>query len=376
MRWIPSVAGVVAAVIVAHTVPASWCARDAGAWFEGEADVQRALARSVIAQCGKGLSKEDFHTGSELFDGEWLFGSMLMAGIGLCQVVQAQPEMRDECVVAIEQCIDAILSAPVREFDSRSWGNDAIETLEGGRGHAAYLGYFNFLLGLYREIAPGNRFVALNDRISAALAARLKQSPNGLIETYPDEWYAVDNAPGLASLALYDRATGGDASRLDGFLSAFRKYCVDPDSGLLFQAFDSAGRAVDKPRGSGTALAVFFLGHSHPEFAAELYAAMKRELESELLGFGAIREYPRGSEGSGDIDSGPIILGFGFSATGFSIGGARLCGDRKLFSRLFASAYLAGAPIRNGDQFEFVSGGPLGNAIMLAMLTAPAGPAR
>lgn len=367
MRWISPVAGVVAAAIVAPTVPVSWCARDAGEWFDGEAQVQRELARSVIAQCEAGLTTGDFHTGSELFDGEWLFGTYLMAGIGLCQVAVAKPEMKSECLPVIEKCIEGILSEPVRKFDSRSWENDAIETLDDGRGHAAYLGYLNFLLGLYRQLEPENRFVELNNRISRALVSRMAASPNGLVETYPGEWYPVDNAPVLASVAMRDPEAAKP------LLEAYRRHCVDPTTGLLIQALDAGGRPIDAPRGSGTALALFFLGHEWRDFARELYDAMTRELKSGLLGFGAMREYPRGVAGPGDIDSGPIILGFGFSATGFSIAGARMCGDRNFFGRLYASAYLAGAPVQEDGKLTFVTAGPLGNAIMLAMLTAPKG---
>ena len=38
--------------------------------------------------------------------------------------------------------------------------------------------------------------------------------------------------------------------------------------------------------------------------------------------------------------------------------------------RLFATSYLFGAPLDRGDARNYVSGGPLGDAIMFAMLTA------
>lgn len=92
---------------------------------------------------------------------------------------------------------------------------------------------------------------------------------------------------------------------------------------------------------------------------------------SGVFGFGAIREYPQGIEGNGDIDSGPVLFGFGFSATGFGIAAARVFGDDRLFARLYSSAILAGAPIHDDGQLDFLTAGPLGNAILLAMFTAP-----
>lgn len=58
------------------------------------------------------------------------------------------------------------------------------------------------------------------------------------------------------------------------------------------------------------------------------------------------------------------------SGTGFTIASGRTFGDRALYVSLARTAYLTGAPVSRGDERFFVTGGPLGNAIMLAMFTA------
>ena len=85
-----------------------------------------------------------------------------------------------------------------------------------------------------------------------------------------------------------------------------------------------------------------------------------------------VREYPAGQHGRGDIDSGPIVLGYGVSATGFALGAARAHGDARTFRALYATLHLFGAPRRDDGGLELLSGGPLGNAIALAMLGAGA----
>jgi hypothetical protein len=164
--------------------------------------------------------------------------------------------------------------------------------------------------------------------------------------------------------------TATDGSAVQAMVRRYREYSVDPTTGLLFQALREDGSPEDRARGSGSALAVFFLGHGVPGLAREIYVASKRNLALNILGFGAMREYPSGLSGPGDIDSGPVVFGLGFSATGFSIGGARMNGDREFFRQLYASAYMAGAPIQRGGGLEFLTAGPLGNAILLAMFTA------
>ena len=371
-KILPAVLGFAAFGIALWTLPALWCRQGSSDWFTGRESAQLPLAHTVAAQIKSSLSTSDFHTGNEVFNGEWLFGTYLMSGIGLCQIAQEHPGTLEQWRPEIEACIQQLLRPEVREFDRRSWQEDPLESLSGSNGHAAYLGYLNFLLGLYRQLDPSNRFAALNDDITSALVRRSNGSPNGLVATYPGEWYPVDNTPGLASIALHALATGTNAS---AFLAKqetlLRSRYIDHTTGLLIQAANSDGSARDVARGSGSTLGVFFLSRAYPGLSRAIFAGIQRHLVSGVFSFGAIREFPRGTQGHTDIDSGPVLFGFGFSATGFGIGGARACGDARLFGDLFASAVLAGAPARSGNQIDFLTAGPLGNAILLAMLTTP-----
>jgi hypothetical protein len=181
----------------------------------------------------------------------------------------------------------------------------------------------------------------------------------------------VDNAPALASIALHYRTMDrGSDSEFKVLQQNFARHTIDPDTGLLLQALAADGTPADSARGSGTALAIFFLGHGCQPLAHGLYDALRRELATNVIGFGAVREYPRGQSGRRDIDSGPVVFGFGFSATGFSLGGARMFGDLPFFRRLWASANFAGAPVISQGDLQFITAGSLGNAILLAMLTA------
>ncbi|MEO6052702.1 MAG: hypothetical protein ABIP97_01695 [Chthoniobacterales bacterium] len=372
MKYFPILLAGVVFLLCLCTIPAWWCGRHAQPWFQGDQMIQKQLADAIVQQTNRELALSDFPTGEKLFAGEWMFGTYMMNGIGLCQMCIQHPEEISTYSPVIEQCIRQLLSDRVREFDTRSWHNNALTSLENGRGHAAYLGYFNVLLGLYRQIKPANEFSLLNDQITAALIERTTHSPNSLIETYPNEWYAVDNCPVIASIAIHGRVTNKDYSALlQKIEDNFTKTCVDPKTGLLIQSINADGTERVCARGSGSSLGIFFLHYAYPELGRNIYSAIKKELATNVIGFGLIREYPRGSKIRGDIDSGPILFGFGFSATGFSISGARIYGDYTLFSRLYACAYLSGAPINTQKGIEFVTAGPLGNAILFAMLTAP-----
>lgn len=357
-------------------LPQLWCGREAGAWYRGERSMRMPLARHVMEVVQTGVGVDDFSTGSARFDGEWLFGTYLMSGIGLSQVVLEHPETSEELLPVIRTCIERLLEKRTREFDNNAWGSDPIETLENGRGHAAYLGYFNILLGLHRMIEPNSPHAALNDRITLALVKRLQQSPIGLIESYPLEVYPVDNAACFGGIALHQQVTGTDHRQLlQKAAGDLRTRYTDPTSGMLIQAVGlDDGNAIDKPRGSGTALASYFLSFDDGPcglLSQEMYSALRLRHSGTILGFGYVREYPASVEaGMGDIDSGPVIFGMSFSGTGFSLGPARTHGDPEGFTRIYRSLYIVGAPFESKRQREFVTGGPLGNAIMLAMLTA------
>ena len=140
----------------------------------------------------------------------------------------------------------------------------------------------------------------------------------------------------------------------------------------MIQAINNfSGKPLDEPRGSGTTFGLYFLSFADPEIAAELYQAAREELASSVIGFGLMQEYPKSSRGGiGDVDSGPVIMNFGVSPTGFMIAGTRIFGDRDYFRKLYRTSVLFGAPLKTAGQWEYVTGGPLGNAIMFAMLTA------
>ncbi len=353
-------------------LPSRLAATGAAALYAGDVAAQTALARGV-SEAAPAATGDEFATGSALFDGEWLFGAEMMAAMGLGQVAREHPALGAEYGLRVGASIDRMLAPSGAAFDTRSWGEDAVRSLDKDRGHVAYLGYLNLAIGMHRVLDPRSRHAAVGERITRALARRLDASPLALVETYPGEIYPVDNAAAIASLSLRDAATGDDAhaATVARALDTMRARYIDPATGLLVQAVEpGSGAPRDAARGSGTLLAVYFLSFADLTLSRALWDAATRELDDTVLGFGVMREYPREVIGRGDIDSGPVVLGYGVSATGFALAGARIHGDDARFRRLFATAQLFGAPITQHGAQRFVTGGPLGDAILLAMTTA------
>lgn len=367
-RWLAAVAlGAFTTTVAPHRL----CASGWDDVYEGDRDAVTPLAEGVAAWIEADLSPAHFRTGSARFDGEWWFGTAMMAAMAFGQLALERPDERERWAGRMAVALDRVLEPEVAGFDRDAWGEGPLDRLEDGDGHVAYLGYTNLALSLHRVVDPASRHAALNDRITAALARRVARHAPGLVETYPGERYPVDNTAAVASIGLHARATGGDDALVARWSAIARERWVDPGTGLLIQAVAADGAAIDAPRGSGTLLASYFLAWADPALSRELWLAARDELGGDVLGFGVMREYPRGVFGLGDIDSGPVVFGWGVSATGFALGPARRYGDRDRFLALGSTATLFGAPYTDSGRRGFVTGGPLGDAILLAMVTAP-----
>jgi hypothetical protein len=362
----------------AASAPRFVAGRDAGAYFVGEAGAEEGLAREVAAYVRSGVSTSAFHTGSARFDGEWTVVTHQMAALGLGQIALRRPELRAAYLPVIELCLERLLAPDTTAFGTEAWGERGLDRADSEGGHA-YLGYLNLAFGMLRLLDRETRFAAVHDRVTEALARRLAAAPHALIETYPGEAYPADVAAVIGSIGLYDRATGADhRALLDRAAGTYRDRFVDRGSGLLHQMADAkTGRPLGPPRASGTSIAVYFLSFASPAspaFAAlsrDLFAALSDRQRAAFLGFGGVREHAPGHEGGGDIDSGPVVFGVSVSASGFALAGAKIYGDRALFTELYRTAHLFGVPVRRGSGgSRFMSGGPIGNAILLAMMTA------
>jgi len=361
-------------LVVTWTVPRHWCGRHAASFYEADEARWVALGDEVVRWTD--VDSDDFDTGSERFDGEWAFVACQMTILGLGQVIDEDPDHRDRYLPAMQTCAEAMQREGALAFGTRAWGGEeGLALLDRDRGHA-YLGYLALALGVLREHDPDTPHAEVHEALIEALVRRVDAAPHGLVETYPGEAYPADMSAVIGAIGQHAELTGTDrADWLAAWSKLLRDQYQDPRSHLLYQALDPhTGEPLDQPRGSGTALAIYFLHWADPELSRELHVWLNRQCYRfpAGLGFGAIKEYPPSAAGGyGDVDSGPVILGYGTSATGFALSGARLHHHRETYVGIFRTAFLIGAPVQREGRYNFATGGPLGNAILLAMLTAP-----
>jgi len=351
-------------------LPRQLCGRPAQPLFDGELAAQDALAREVAREIAAAPGRQFYRSGSTRFDGQSAIAIYQMAILGMGQIIREHRERRDEYLPAMRAAAARMTDPRTLPTATRAWGHNGLVTMAPGEGHA-YLGYINLALGMLRAVDPATPHAALHDRLTAALADRLDRSPTGLIETYPGETWPPDVAAVAGSIGLHATVTGVDRRALLERWSKRFEACALHRSGYLVQHVRSGGcKPVDAPRGSGTAIASYFLSFADTPLSRRLLDGLRREGRACALGFCGIREYAPGFHGKGDVDAGPMLMGMSVGASGFALGAARAHGDGDLYRELYRSAHLAGVPVGVGGNTKFAAGGTLGNALLLAMLTA------
>ncbi|MDB4990697.1 MAG: hypothetical protein JWN04_5875, partial [Myxococcaceae bacterium] len=147
----------------------------------------------------------------------------------------------------------------------------------------------------------------------------------------------------------------------------------DPRTGLIpHQADATTGVPVVGARGSSQALLQRFWPIVDPSGSARDYQRFRELFVDSALGFAGVREYPKGSNGPADVDSGPLLFGLSPSASAVAIGAARAGGDAMLATALMQEADVLGWPWRaHGKRRYFAGLLPIADAFLTWARTTP-----
>jgi hypothetical protein len=187
------------------------------------------------------------------------------------------------------------------------------------------------------------------------------QSGGPFLDSYPGEAWPADNAAGAAVLRSCGTLLDPRYTRTaQAWLRAALRH-ADPATGLL-----PHDAALPNPRGESVALMIRFVHEIDPAVAAAQYAAMNRTFATRFAGLlPAVREYPHGVRGDGDVDSGPIILGVSAPASVVGIAAARMTGYPRAAADLRASPEVLGMPLQWRERRSYAFGQlPVGDAFL------------
>ncbi|MEV0612481.1 hypothetical protein AB0I81_04085 [Nonomuraea sp. NPDC050404] len=240
-----------------------------------------------------------------------------------------------------------------------------------------YRGWCNWLRGGVLSLQPADRRDPAELRRftedSAALGRAFDASRSPYLEAYPGQSWPVDSTVAMASLRLHDAVAGtpGHAATAARWVQRTRAR-LDPRTGLIPHKAGGPGEPDEVARGTSQSMIQRFLVEIDPAFAAEQYTRFRDRYVVAPLGLGpAVREYPIGMNGPGDVDSGPLPLGVSLSATAVTLGAAQVHGDAALAGALANYGELAGLPVGTPWTKRYAFGlMPIGDAFLAWSKTA------
>lgn len=225
---------------------------------------------------------------------------------------------------------------------------------------------------------PGDR--ADVERRAEVVDAAFRGSRTGFLEGYPRQFWPCDSVVAAAGLAR-----AAELVNRPEWLTSVRRWRntisaeVDPATGLLPHRVDAAGLALEGPRGSSQSIIQAFW----PAIDVALdgvvdqagWSRFRRTFVVREAGLVGVREFPRGRDQVGDVDSGPLVLGVSASASVVTLAAARQVGDTDLAAALDREAELLGLPTTWGRQRRYALGLlPVGDAFVAWARSRPAGP--
>lgn len=277
---------------------------------------------------------------------------------------------------AVEAARDLIMDPAHHTWVRTHWGEDYLHD------HNVF---FRSLLiaGLtsYEALTRNGRVVAfLRDQVET-LAADLDASPHGVLEDYPGETYPIDVMASIAYIRRADAVLGTDHS---AFAERAKRAFVSPyddELGLVRFRVDLVGDEPPLPhqpgRGIGNSWVGIYAPELWPEEAARWHRTHSEHFWQDAGWATGFREYTRASqqgEWTFEIDAGPVVGGFGTSASAFGIAAARRNGRLDQAYELTTQMVATGWPaldgsLRSPQAFSHPCAPMLGESALLYFLT-------
>lgn len=188
------------------------------------------------------------------------------------------------------------------------------------------------------------------DSFSAELAA----SKFGLLDDYPGECYPGDVLTAIAMIHRADKVLGTDHSAfVVQAIRGFQGARLDSHGLVPYSAFAPDGQPTSTSRGCGNSYVSLFSPEIWPVQGRQWYGLYSRHFWQETWTCAGFREFPNdapGEEWYVDVDSGPVLKGFGCAACAFGVGAARVNGHFEHAYPLTAELLATSWPLPNGTR--------------------------
>ncbi len=188
-----------------------------------------------------------------------------------------------------------------------------------------------------------------------SLTAEIDASPYGLLDDYPGQYYSIDMLPAIAAIKRADAVLGSDHTEfVQRARRAFTSSRLDPFTNLpAYTANADTGIARGPARGVGIAYMLIWAPELWPETAELWYTTFDQhfwQTNPFFVGYRELSKQLPAQEWFLDVDAGPVVAGYGTTATAFGIGAARVNGRLDQAYPLTAQALAVSWPLLNGTR--------------------------
>jgi hypothetical protein len=187
----------------------------------------------------------------------------------------------------------------------------------------------------YHKLLGGDKYLPLLRDQVETLSKELDESRHGLLDDYPWQCYPTDVVAAIAAIKGAGEVLGADHSDfVRRSVRGFQGKLVD-STGLPPYAANSVTGSIGMARGCSSQWVVLWAPHLWPETARQWYSSFEQHFWDWHM----------------DVDAGPVIAGFGASASAFGLGAARANGRFDHAYPLSAQLIVLSWPLPDGTLF-------------------------
>lgn len=302
--------------------------------------------------------KEPFKGGSDLSrinyeNPEWALFTLSFSTYAFTNIAFHDANFKQEAIENIDLAIQKALTDTI--YRNYCDGNPFTPEID-STASILYLGHLNLMLGCHRLLSQNSKYADLNDRITKSIHQRYLQSKNYCLNSYPGMSWIPDNTVAIASIKMHSKNTGSpyDAICAEWIKKAKSSFLDDETNLLASRVDDETGLQIEESRGSMLGWSIFFIYRFDREFAKELYDIYKDKFSTNLWVLTSFKErYKNYDTNVGDIDSGPLFLGYSIPATAFAFAGAVAFDDLRTAKRIHRIINMGSKKIETPTELKY-----------------------
>ncbi len=275
---------------------------------------------------------------------------------------------------AIKAATELILDPSHGNWVKEHWGKDYL-TKENAFYRMLQIG----AITVYTKLTDDKSKIPELKKMTKLLAESIDKSKYGLIDDYPNQCYPADVLTAIAMIKRSGELTGDDYSKfIERSKRGFSGKLLDNLGLPPYGCSADSGDIFDIGRGCGNSYVNIFAPEIYPQKNKEWYDIYVKHFWQDKNWGAGFREFPKemkDREWYYDVDSGPVVCGYGFAASAFGIAAARINGRFDQAWPMSAEALVSSWPLASGTLLgprilSNAADAPfLGEACMLFILT-------